>query len=183
MAKILGKYIIRASLVDFSTEFTFQNADQDTRLTVNSDTLLSCTCADITRPVNNAVSFVKNNVLKVRGVRILTTGAEGLRCGKNDKAANLLFVAQGLQDTSTPVGSFQVNVDRYNEWEPVNIDFLCNIASAPNENFYLSLDHTYSFLSLEDFNIQDDYIGLGFTPFVELQIDTAGIFDYDGKVA
>lgn len=182
MAKILGKYIVRASLKDFATAFTFQNAGQDERLTIAADKVLNFICPDITRPINNVISFVKNNVLKVQKIRILTTGAEGLRCGIDDRAANLLFVAYGLNDTTTPVGTFQIMVDRFNEWQDVNIDFLCD-NSAPNTNFYLGLDHSYSFLSLEDFNVQADYIGKTFVPFVELEIDTAGIFDYNGEIA
>lgn len=182
MSKILGKYIIRASLASFSTGFTFQNADRDTRLTIAADEILNFACADLSRPVNNAVSFVKNNILKVRGVRIITTGAEGLRGGLNDFASNLLFTAYSTNDTSAPLNSFQVCVDRFNEWQPVNIDFLVD-QDAPNENFYIGLNFNYSFMSLEDFNVQEDYIGEGFVPFVELEIDTAGIFDYSGELA
>jgi hypothetical protein len=180
MAKILGKYIVRASLDDFADGFTFANGDRDQRLTVNDDAVLNFECTDITRPLNNAVSFVSNNVLKIRAVRILTTGAEGLRGGLDDKAANILFKAFADNTTTTPVGTFQVLVDRFNEWCPVNIDFMAR--SAPNQNFFIGIDHTYSFLSLDDYNIDENYVGQGFVPYVELDIDTAGIFDYDGKL-
>lgn len=182
MSKILGIYIIKASLKDFTTGFTFQNAGQDEQLTIASDKVLNCNCTDISRPVNNTVSFLVNNVMKIRRARIVTTGAAGLRGGLDDVAARLSFVAFGLNDTTTPIGGFQLGFEYFNDWENFNIDFMPSIMLAPNKNFYLGVDHAYSKMSVEDYNVQADYIGKTFVPFIEMEIDTAGILDYNGGV-
>lgn len=181
MAKIMGKYIVRASLNDFTTNFVFANGDRNTRLTLNNNEMLSFTCPDISRPINNGVSFNSQAVLKVKAIRIVTTGAEGLRSGLNSNAANLLFQARKADDvTSDLLGAFQVNVTRYNEWNPVNIEFQASETQQPN--FYLGVNSQYSFLSVDDYNVQNDYLGETFKPFVELDIDTSGIIDYQGRI-
>ena len=59
----------------------------------------------------------------------------------------------------------------------MNVRYLPKIV---NENYYLSVDHAYTKLFVDDFNVQDDYLGQTFGAFLELSIDTAGVLDNGG---
>lgn len=178
MAKILGKYILRASLEDFTTGFTFTGANRQTVLNLGSSTMLSFDCSDIKR--NNdtsALSFNSNAVLKIRRARIVTTGAAGLRSALGYKAAQIFLTAHDSNDiASDALGNCCVSLDNYNEWENVNVDFMPWTHS--NENYFMAASNSIglqnAFLSVDDFNVQADYVGQTFKPYLEIEVDTAG---------
>lgn len=181
MAKILGKYILRASLEDFTTGYTFSGANRQTVLNLGSSAMLSFDCSDIKR--NNdtsALSFNSNAILKIRRARIVTTGAAGLRSALGYKAAQIFLTARDSNDiASDAIGNCCVSLDNYNEWENVNIDFMPFTHS--NQNYFMSASNSIglenAFLSVDDFNIQADYVGETFKPYLELEVDTAGMFN------
>ena len=70
-------------------------------------------------------------------------------------------------------------VDNFNEWQDVSIEFL---PEKKNENYYLSVNDFYSRIWFDDYNIQDAYIGQTFNLFLEMMIDTAGVYDHNGGI-
>lgn len=181
MSKILGKYILRASLEDFTTGFTFSGANRNTRLNVSDDVMLSFDCSDLSDGTTNSdLSFNSNAILKIRRARIITTGAVGLRSAVGGTAARLFLTAHDANDTaSDEIGTMCLMLDEYNVWSPVNIDFIPK--THANDNYFLAADKTVglvnTFLSIDDFNIQNDYIGETFKPYLELEVDTAGMYN------
>lgn len=183
MSKILGKYIIRANVSTFTSGFAFANDNRNRHLTLNDDEMLNCYCSDFNRPVNSSVHFVANSVLKVRAARIVTPGAIGLRPALTDPAGVFFIQARKANDaTSDTLGAFMFDCPYFNEWQPMNFDFLPDYKSAENNEYWLSINSQYSSINFEDFNIQSIYEGETFNVGLELQLDTAGILDYDGKV-
>jgi hypothetical protein len=61
----------------------------------------------------------------------------------------------------------------------VNVKYL---PAKVNDNYYLSINKDYTKFFIDDYNIQDDYIGQNFTAVLELLVDTAGVLDNAGGV-
>ncbi len=181
MKLIKGKYILRASLSDLVDGYTFTNDDRAAVLQPAADFLLNLSCDDIDRPINTTVSLISENRLNVLAARIITSGAPGLqRAIDASKAATILLVGRSEYDiTSESLGGFTFGIDDFNEWQDVGVSFL---PKKVNDNYYLSVDHAYSRITVDDYNLQSAYEGETFNAFLELMIDTAGVLDNGGNV-
>ena len=179
--RIKGTYILRASLNDVVSGFSFTGSDRNTELSPASDFLLNLACADINRPVNTAVSLISNNVLNIKAARILTPGAAGLRGALNSQvAANITIVGRASADVAADsLGGFSFALDNFNEWQDVNVKYL---PAKVNDNYYLSINKDYTKFFIDDYNVQEDYVGQNFTAVLEMLVDTAGVFDNAGGV-
>lgn len=179
--KIKGTYILRASLNDVVSGFEFTGADRNTELSPSSDFLLNLTCADINRPINTAVSLISNNVLNIKAARILTPGAAGLRGALNSQvSASLTIIGRATANVAAEsLGGFTFALDHFNEWQDVNIKYL---PFKVNDNYFLSIDKDYTKFFIDDYNIQDEYIGQNFNSVLEMLVDTAGLFDNAGVI-
>lgn len=179
--KIKGTYTVRASLADVVNGYQFTGAARNAELSAASDFMLLCKCDELNRPLNTAVSFISNNVLNVKAARILTNGAAGLRAAQNTSvAAAVTIIGRAQNDiASDSLGGFTLGLDFFNEWQQVDVKFL---PLKVNENYYLSIDHAHTKLFVDDYNIQDDYLGQTFDATLELLIDTAGLLDNGGVV-
>lgn len=177
--RIKGQYILRASLDDVVNGYQFTGTDRNAELSASADFMLLLKCADIDRPVNTAVSLVSNNVLNIKAARIVTNGAAGLRAAVNSQiAATVTLIGRATNDVSAEsLGGCTFGFDAFNEWQEVNVRYLPKIV---NDNYYLSVDHAYTKLFVDDYNLQDDYLGQTFGAFLELSIDTAGVLDNGG---
>lgn len=180
MSKILGKYNIYADVSALVNSYQFTNGDRNVELQATADGMLTFYCSDINRPVNRSVTFSKDNVLKIRRARIITDGAPGLQ-SNTSPAASVLLIAKNTNDVSAdPLGGVMMSFANYNEWQDFNIDFLQS--GATGSNFYFMLDHTYSKLNVDDYNIQDAYVGETFKATLQLEVDTAGLIDNGGNI-
>lgn len=179
--KIKGTYTIRASINDLVNGYQFTGADRNAQLDAAADFMLLVKCDDIDRPLNTAVSFISNNVLNIKAARIITSGANGLRTALNSSiAAALTLIGRATNSaTAEALGGFTFGIDYFNEWQELNIKY---VPKKVNDNYYLSVDHSYSKLFVDDYNVQDDYLGQTFTATLELLIDTAGVLDNAGVI-
>ena len=179
--RIKGQYILRASIDDVVNSYQFTGADRNAELSASSDFMLLLKCADIDRPVNTSVSLVSNNALNIKAARILTNGAAGLRAAVNSQiAATLTIVGRASNDVaSEALGGFTFGLDLFNEWQDVSIKYL---PKKVNDNYFLSIDKNYTKLFIDDYNVQDEYIGQTFGAVLEMLIDTAGVLDNGGVV-
>lgn len=181
MAKIKGKYTLRAGLSPIVNGYTFTNNDRSAELGAASDFMLTLSCDDIDRPINKVVSLISNNRLNVLRARLLTSGAPGLQPALNSSiAGSILLIGRATNDVAADsVGGFSFGLDHFGEWQDVGVIFQ---PAKVNDNYYLSVDHTYSKIFFDDYNLQEDYVGQTFNLFLELEIDTAGVLDNGGVV-
>lgn len=179
--RIKGQYILRASIDDVVNSYQFTGSDRNAELSASSDFMLLLKCADIDRPVNTSVSLVSNNALNIKAARILTNGAAGLRASVNSQiAATLTIIGRATNATSAEsLGGFTFGLDMFNEWQDVNVKYLPKVV---NDNYFLSIDHSYTKLFVDDYNVQDDYLGQSFSATLEMLIDTAGVLDNGGNL-
>lgn len=181
MAKIKGKYTLRAGLSPIVNGYTFTNNDRSAELAAADNFMLTLSCDDIDRPINKVVSLISNNRLNVLRARLLTSGAPGLQPALNSSvAASVLIIGRATNDVAgDSVGGFSFGLDHFGEWQDVGISF---VPFKVNDNYYLSVDHTYSKIFFDDYNIQNEYVGQTFNLFLELEIDTAGVLDNNGDI-
>jgi hypothetical protein len=179
--KIKGTYILRASLNDVVSGFEFTGADRNTELAAAADFMLNLRCADIDRPVNTSVSLISNNVLNIKAARILTPGAAGLRPALNSQTAGTFtIIGRASNDVAAEVlGGFTFGLDLFNEWQDVSVKYL---PKKVNDNYFLSIDKNYTKLFIDDYNVQDEYIGQTFGAVLEMLVDTAGVLDNGGVI-
>lgn len=181
MAKIKGKYTLRAGLSPIVNGYTFTNNDRSAELAAASDFMLTLSCDDIDRPINKVVSLISNNRLNVLRARLLTSGAPGLQPALNSSvAASILIIGRATNNVAgDSVGGFSFGLDHFGEWQDVGVIFQ---PEKVNDNYYLSIDHTYSKIFFDDYNLQSEYEGQTFNLFLEMEIDTAGVLDNGGAV-
>ena len=181
--KIKGSYTLRADLSDVINGYTLTGSDRFVELSPTDDFMIGLSCADIDRPINNTVTLVTANKLFVKKARILTYGAPGLAPSIDAHlAAKVLLVGRVDNDiTSDPMGGFSFGLSFFNEWQDLNIEFLAAQVEGVS-NFYLSVDSQYTKFWIDDYNIQNDYIGETFKPVLEMIVDTAGVLDNGGIV-
>ncbi len=179
--KIKGTYILRASLNDVVSGFSFTGTDRNAELSPASDFLLNLACADINRPVNTAVSLISNNVLNIKAARILTPGAVGLRGALNSQvAATVTIVGRATANVAAEsLGGFSFALDNFNEWQDVSVKYL---PAKVNDNYFLSINKNYTKFFIDDYNVQNEYLGQNFTAALEMLVDTAGVLDNAGEV-
>ena len=181
---ILGNYTIRCSLSSFLNGFVFTGNDRETVLQPSTDEIKLFSCSEIDRPIYKDISFLSNNILRIKAARLVTFGAEGLRPSKSEKAANFFISAFKENDiTSDELGNFAFSLDFFNVWEQVNLNFIPDYKNA-NKNYYLGMKANtgYNQITIDDYNINNNYLGETFTPILELQLDTAGLLDQFGDV-
>lgn len=129
------------------------------------------------KSASQSVEFIKQNKMFIKRGRVITGGAEGLRTG----ITNMFAAEITLQDFGGGMSvqnSQYVNLKfpHFNEWTEFNIAFEPYLRKN-DENDIVDLHIAYPVTDIhyDDFNIQSAYEGEGFSLFLELEIDTAGV--------
>lgn len=150
----------------------------------------------IISPVKGYLNY--ENLCTIKRARLIPSGAYGVRPGPASLAARLnIAVVAGIDgkkldntdgDTLT---SFSLYFENWDEWtefninvEPfkteVNWDEYQHDADKKPCSFKI-LEHA-QFFSVDDYNLQSAYIGQDIIPFIDFEIETAGIVLQDGTI-
>lgn len=115
--------------------------------------------------------FNINNVIHIKKVRVLSKGGSGLR--SYGTAASFQIFASPSENPDEDMDGQKITVENWNEWQDLDIRFL--YTKRTKEKFF---DFGFKNLEIEieDYNIQNAYIGKLITPIIQLWIDTAGCF-------
>jgi hypothetical protein len=179
MAKkqIQGKYDIVAEFTGaFMPPPTIANDNRSKSVGASVSVSLDFKCVS-EKSATQSVEFIKQNKMVIKRGRVITGGAEGLRTG----ITNMFAAEITLQDFGGGVGvlnSQYVNLKfpHFNEWTEFNIAFDPYLRkNDENDVVDLHIAHLVTGIYYDDFNIQSAYEGEGFSLFLELEIDTAGI--------
>lgn len=176
---IMGKYNVSFPLNRFTSNFTFQNNDRYSTISPQGGDYIAVLQLNAGSS-NPIISFIKNNKLKIKRGIIYTFGAEGLRAGFKDTvdrniAALINLTAVRQNQLSDDFGQIELEFPKYNEWIDFNFDFLVN--QNIDTDFYYFKIASYSYLTIDDYNIKTNYIGQSFVPRMVLEIESAGVWD------
>lgn len=181
---IQGRYLMRAVIPE---TYTLTGNDRNAVLTTAQDNVLDT--YNFTKQYNFSIGdcFYFQNTINIKRARIYAAGGEGIRAAADGtEAASLRFAVKQLYDGSGPnLARYSLKFPEWGKWYDINIKinpFDANIVDpwtgtlANKMPCRLAIEQTSKF-SIDDFNIQNDYIGQNITPVLELEILTAGIMD------
>lgn len=129
------------------------------------------------KAATQTVEFIKDNKIIIKRGRVITGGAEGLRTGiTNIFAAEITIEDVGGGMSMQNKQYVNLKFPHFNEWTEFNIAFEPYLrTNDENDIVDLHIASPVTDIHYDDFNIQSAYEGEGFSLFLELEIDTAGI--------
>lgn len=171
--KISGSYILQSFNID---EYTLTGNNRDALVSV-SESRVNLIDLSNGSQLDRVIDLLTKNKIHVKGIRVITPGAEGLRACKN--CARFWFQYYSIIDSENKGLLSIVEVERYNEWQVLD-DYWEPYKLAGKENFF-NLGISHAEFNIDDYNIQSAYVGKKVKFAIELKIDTAGIF-LDNKI-
>jgi len=168
--KISGSYILQSA--QKLKDYVFTNENRNAAVVVQPTKL------DLIDLSNGSINdryidLISKNRVHVKRIRIITPGGAGLRSCKN--AAVILIGVYSSQSFIKLLS--RIEIARFNEWQDLN-DYWepYNITKEQYYNLGVS-----GVINIDDFNIQEKYVGEKVEFKIEMMIDTAGIF-LDNKI-
>lgn len=117
----------------------------------------------------STATFVTSNVTFVRA-RLVASGAQGLEPAVGEIAGRLNLRFKGATKNSTP---FTLSFTKWNEWER---QMVCTgTGECDGGSIRLELLASDSMITLDDYNVQEAYVGQDVTPILEIEVECNGI--------
>lgn len=177
--QIQGKYFLQA---DIPASYTLTGENRAGTMGVNDITEL--VVDSINAPaVSNRVVFPVENVVTIKRVRLVANGGPGIQGGVNHYAGQFI-ISMATTDADNNVIKFDscpVIIPNWGEWYDINMvlrPFKRTGGNTSAEFVGMAIEKTLDSLAMfyvDDFNIQDDFIGQGVTPILQMEIETAGL--------
>lgn len=177
--QIQGKYFLQANI---PTAYTLTGAYRAGSMGVNDVTEL--VVQSINAPgVSNRVYFPVEHLVTIKRVRIVANGGPGIQGGVNHYAGQFIL-SMARDDGEGNVNKFDecpVIIPNWGEWYDINMSlkpFKRTGGDTSAEFVGMAIEKTFGSVAMfyvDDFNIQDDFVGQGITPILQMEIETAGL--------
>lgn len=177
--KIQGKYFLQA---DIPTSYILTGADRAGSMGLND--LTELVVESINAPaVSNRVVFPVESNVTIKRVRLVANGGPGIQGGVNHYAGQFILsmATDDGEGNVTKFDEFPVIIPNWGEWYDINMvlrPFKRTGGNSTAQFVGMAIEKTLDALAMfyvDDFNIQDDYIGQGVTPILQMEIETAGL--------
>lgn len=186
---IAGKYFLHTLIENTSYQLT--NNDRNADFHTSAGDVQLGVYALNSRSSNTIIHLLPQNDFNIRRARIVAAGGAGLQPGNDAPflAAKLSFFA-GVDNgdgTFTEFDTCNISLTRWGEWEQINkvirpykytlgpLPQLCDLILKSSGGV------TNSFWC-DDYNLQADYVGETIKPVLEMEVETAGLFDVNDLV-
>lgn len=189
MAKIQGKYLISAPIYVSGDDtnrviYTYTNNDRNASISFPNDCDLYFIQLDphvVTGIGGAARRFLCNTSSTVMRARIFTPGSPGVHGAEDTRAALLVitpYANNGVAPDVLSNRSFEFRFDDYNEWVEFGTRIEAFDLASVSNNFGLRIPRlSPSFLTVDDYNLQSAYESQNLFARLEIEIDTAGMWD------
>lgn len=177
--QIQGKYFLQANI---PTSYTLTGADRAGSMGLND--LTELIVESINSPgVSNRVYFPVEHVVTIKRVRIGANGGPGIQGGVNHYAGQFIL-SMARDDGEGNVTKFDecpVIIPNWGEWYDVNMSlrpYKRTGGDTSAEFVGMAIEKTLDAVAMfyvDDFNIQEDFVGQGVTPILQMEIETAGL--------
>ena len=117
----------------------------------------------------STASFVPSNVTFVRA-RLVASGAQGLEPAVGEIAGKLALRFKGATKNSAP---FTLSFTKWNEWE--NPIVSTGTGECDGGSIGLELIASDTVITLDDYNVQEAYVGQNVEPILEIEVECNGI--------
>ena len=172
--KISGSYILQSALKIADYEFTGTNRNATVSISNKVINLIDLSNGSIN---NNFAFFRSENRIHIKAIRIVTPGGEGLRSCSNAATLTLnVYEASGTYQNKGILTKIQI--EKYNEWQ--KIDELLEPYKLIDLPTFL-LGFSSGTFNIDDYNIQEKYIGEKVEFYIDFELFTSGIY-LDGKI-
>ena len=146
--------------------YTFTGADRSASITLANNATLGL----IPMGQNGAIAtFVSTNVTFVRA-RLVASGAQGLEPAVGEIAGTLKLRFKGATKNSA---TFTLSFTKWNEWEQPMVE--TGTGECDGGSIDLELLASRTELTLDDYNVQEAYVGQNVTPILEIEVECDGI--------
>ena len=177
--QIQGKYFLQANV---PTSYTLTGADRAGSMGLND--LTELIVESINSPgVSNRVYFPVEHVVTIKRVRIVANGGPGIQGGVNHYAGQFIL-SMARDDGEGNVTKFDecpVIIPNWGEWYDINMSlrpYKRTGGDTSAEFVGMAIEKTLDSVAMfyaDDFNIQEDFVGQGITPILQMEIETAGL--------
>lgn len=197
MSKVFGKYLVSwENQNGTKNKYTLSGNDRHARIYLKpnaEDAFVNVAISaygfkseKITR--NALIGFPGNSKIKILRAMAKLNGAAGARPALGDVALNASINFIANKDMAE-IANFKFRLPEYDVWYNLNFEI-------PNAPYFRGIpiggkfffDETaingvpYNYFSLDDFNIQDLYIGQNVFPNLILELESAGMQDKEGGI-
>lgn len=177
--KIQGRYFLQANI---PAAYTLTGEDRAGAMGLNDITEL--VVESINAPdVSNRVVIPVENVVTIKRVRLVANGGPGIQGGVNHYAGQFIL-SMATDDGLGNVTKFDecpVIIPNWGEWYDINMvlrPYKRTGGDTSAEFVGIAIEKTLGSLAMfyvDDFNIQEDFVGQGITPILQMEIETAGL--------
>lgn len=199
MSKVFGKYLVSwENSKDTDNKYVLTGKNRHAKITLNFIneeefkfiSLSSYGYEDYNGVKADALeSFPGNTFIKINRAKAILNGAEGARPALNDVALQASIIFRAFKD-DLEVAKFSFRLPNYNEWFPLqftipNVPYFRGFSIGGKFEFDETLDtagNPKNYFSLDDYNLQDAYIGGDVFPNLILDVESAGMRDFDGRI-
>lgn len=199
MSKVFGKYLVSwENSKDTENKYVLTGNNRHAKITLTSIkdedfkfiSLSSYGYKDYKGvEADNLEAFPGRTFIKINRAKAILNGAEGARPALNDVALQASIIFRAFKD-ELEVAKFAFRLPNYNEWFPLqftipNVPYFRNFDIGGKFEFDEDLDaarNPKNYFSLDDFNLQDAYIGGDVFPNLILEVECAGMMDFDRRI-
>ena len=178
MATIQGKYTLIAKIKAAGT-LEADNRNITFGVTDPNDANLIPDCLNAPISAVGYSVFNSQNDVTIKRIRLNANGAPGAQHAPNYYAGvfNLIIGVKELDDSITAYDKAQIKIPEWGKWYELNLK-LCpyNYKLGPVDEycaFYIDVDN--NIFRVDGLNLAEAFEGLGVTPWLEMEIETAGI--------
>lgn len=141
------------------------------------------------KEVDTLDKFPGRTGVRINRAMAILNGAEGARPALDDVAMQASIIFQSLYQ-DTPLTEFSFRLPKYNEWFPLAFE-LPNTAPYRGVEiggrfvFNEELDaagNPKNYFTIDDYNLQDAYIGQDIFPNLILDVQCAGMMDFENRM-
>lgn len=191
MANIQGIYTLRAPLYNSNDPanrvlYTFTNNDRNASIGFAYECPVNFSQIDAQNPDNlgDPRKFIVQNKLFIKRGRILTPGAPGLAPALGDRAAVFFLSTRSSKNgIDTSGDTLILKFDHFNEWQEFNIPFLNDKINSDTGRYTFAIGPDgRTALHVDDYNLQNEYVGQDLYAFLELVVDSAGLYNASNTV-
>lgn len=180
---IAEKYNVSAKI---NAKYTLTGNNRDATFSISSpDAPLDLSC--VSSSTSAYVAAMYDCRVKIKRVRLVSAGAPGLQRTETHRAGSFVLALQAADENGiyTTLDSVIVKIDNWNEWTETNFElrpFKTQFTFTPaqitqHKPIKFCALFTNSGFYCDDFNVHSAYVGQTLTPWLEMEIETAGMVE------
>lgn len=178
MATIQGKYTLIAKIKAAGT-LEKDNRNINFAVTAPADANILPDCLNAPKEAAGYAVFNSQNDITIKRIRLNANGAPEAQHAPNYYAGafNLIVGTKNLDDTLNVYDFAEIKIPEWGEWYELNLTLLpYKYTGGPIDEFCgFFIDIANNVFRIDGQNLDEAFDNLGVTPWLEMEVETAGI--------